>query len=101
MKPSSYHAVYDAGVPPTLHPYPACTLLDVVRDTARERPNHPALLFKGARLSYHRLERLSDAFASALVAQGVHKGDRVALLMPKLSAVLSWCQCRVCNRVPG
>jgi len=82
MKPSSYQAVYDAGVPPTLHPYPACTLLDVVRDTARERPNHPALLFKGARLSYRRLERLSDAFASALVAQGVHKGDRVALLMP-------------------
>src|SRR5512138_723786 len=78
----SYDALYDAGVPRTLRPYSDCTLLDVVRDTARARPNHPALLFKGARLLYRRLEQLSDAFASALVAQGVRKGDRVAMILP-------------------
>jgi long-chain acyl-CoA synthetase len=73
---------YDEGVPHTLRPYPERTLLDVVSDTARQRPDHPALLFKGAHLSYVELERLSDAFAAALVAQGVQKGDRVALLLP-------------------
>jgi long-chain acyl-CoA synthetase len=73
---------YDEGMPHTLQPYPQRTLLDVVSDTARQRPDHPALLFKGARLSYGELERLSDTFAAALVAQGVEKGDRVALLMP-------------------
>jgi long-chain acyl-CoA synthetase len=73
---------YDEGVPHTLQPYPERTLLDVVRDTARQRPDHPALLFKGARLSYSELERLSDAFAAALVGLGVQKGDRVALLLP-------------------
>ena len=73
---------YDAGVPHTLQPYPAHTLLDVVSDTARQRPDHPALLFRGARLSYAQLERLSNAFAAALVALGVKKGDRVALMMP-------------------
>ncbi len=39
---------YDAGVPHTLQPYPERTLLDVVSDTARERPDHTALLFQGA-----------------------------------------------------
>jgi long-chain acyl-CoA synthetase len=73
---------YDDGTPHTLKPYPEKSLLDVVRDTARQRPDHPALLFKGARLSVSELDRLSDAFANALVALGVEKGDRVALLLP-------------------
>ena len=73
---------YDKGMPHTLQPYPERTLLDAVSDAARERPDHPALLFKGASLSYGRLEQLSDAFAAALVAMGVEKGDRVALLLP-------------------
>ena len=73
---------YDEGVPHSLEPYPEQTLLDVVRDTATQRPNHAAVIFKGARLSYAELERLSDAFGNALVAQGVKKGDRVALLLP-------------------
>lgn len=73
---------YDQGVPRTLAPYPRQTLLDVVADTARQRPQHTAVIFKGARLSYTQLETLSDAFASAIVAEGVKKGDRVALLLP-------------------
>jgi long-chain acyl-CoA synthetase len=73
---------YDAGVPHTLHPYPAGTLLDVVRETARQRPDHPALLFQRKQLSYGELERQSDAFAAALVDRGIGKGDRVALLLP-------------------
>ncbi|MFN8471761.1 MAG: long-chain fatty acid--CoA ligase [Anaerolineae bacterium] len=73
---------YEDGVPPTLRPYPQRTLVDVVADTAKQRPNHTAVLFKGARLSYRKLERLSDAFAAALVDFGVKKGDRVALLLP-------------------
>jgi long-chain acyl-CoA synthetase len=73
---------YDEGVPHSLQPYPEQTLLDVVRETAAQRPNHTAVIFKGARLSYAAMERLSDAFANALHAQGVKKGDRVALLLP-------------------
>lgn len=37
---------YDPGVPRTLAPYPQSTLLDVVREAAARRPDHPALLFK-------------------------------------------------------
>ena len=73
---------YDPGVPPTLAPYPSRTLLDYVADAAREHPDSPALLFKGATLTYAALERLSDAFAAAFAGLGVRRGDRVALLLP-------------------
>jgi long-chain acyl-CoA synthetase len=73
---------YDEGVPHTLQPYPERTLLDVVSQSARQRPDHPVLLFKGTELSYRDLERLTDAFGEALASLGVQKGDRVALLMP-------------------
>ena len=73
---------YEPGLPHTLEPYPQCTLLDVMSDTVRQRPQHIALIFKGARIDYAQLDQLTNAFAAALVAQGVQKGDRVALLLP-------------------
>jgi long-chain acyl-CoA synthetase len=73
---------YDAGVPHSLAPYPEKTLLDFFAETVRERPGHPVLYFKGQPLAAHALDRLSDAFASALVEGGVKTGDRVGLLLP-------------------
>ena len=82
MTDKPWLARYDSGVPHTLQPYPERTLVDVVRATARERPAHSALLFKGRHLSYAELDRQSDAFAAALESMGVRSGDRVALLLP-------------------
>ncbi len=79
---------YDDGVPATLAPYPDKTLVDVVRETAAERPEHTAAIFKGARLSYGELDRFTDAFAAWLAARGVVKGDRVALIMPNCPQVI-------------
>jgi long-chain acyl-CoA synthetase len=75
-------AHYDPDVPASLEPYPARTLVEYFADAARSRPDAPALLFKGARLTYAELERLSDACASAMAELGVSKGDRVGLLLP-------------------
>ena len=80
VKPWLAH--YDADVRPSLGPYPDKTLLDYLRALAAEHGGKPALLFKGATVSYGRLEAESDAFGAALVAMGVRKGDRVALLLP-------------------
>src|SRR4029450_8351394 len=73
---------YDAGVPETLAPYPERTLLDDVAEAAAQRPDAPALLFKGRTISHGELERASDAFAAALAGLGVAKGDRGAVLLP-------------------
>jgi len=82
MEDKPWFKHYDPAMPRTLHPYPACTLLDVVKETVRERPNHTAWNFKGARVTYTEMERLTDAFGAALVSLGARKGDRVALVIP-------------------
>jgi long-chain acyl-CoA synthetase len=73
---------YDEGVPHSLAPYPEITLLDIVRDAAGQRPDHPAILFKGSPVSISQLERFSNALGAALFAMGIKKGDRIALILP-------------------
>jgi long-chain acyl-CoA synthetase len=79
---SRWLAHYDPDVPRSIAPYPDRTLLDYLADLARDHPRQAALLFKGGALSYADLEEQSRAFAASLVALGVTRGDRVALLLP-------------------
>jgi long-chain acyl-CoA synthetase len=73
---------YDKHVPHTLAPYPSVTLVDIIAGTAKDFPEKTAFFFKGAELNYALLERHSNAFAAALLARGLKKGDRVALMIP-------------------
>ncbi|HMF96968.1 MAG TPA: long-chain fatty acid--CoA ligase [Vicinamibacterales bacterium] len=82
MAAAPWLAHYDSDVAPTLAPYPDRTLLDALAEFARTQPDRPAMLFKGARVTYGELDRLSDACAAAFAALGVGRGDRVGLLLP-------------------
>lgn len=82
MAEHSWLKNYDQGVPSTLEPYPQKTLIDYVDESFKEHPDYPMVLFMKRKMSYAEIQKLSDEFAAALVAQGVKKGDRVALLMP-------------------
>ncbi len=73
---------YDKGVPPTLQPYPQKTMIEIVDESAKAKPYRAMLYFKGAKVQYADFIRQSDALAAGLVAQGVQKGDRVAMLLP-------------------
>ena len=75
-------ANYDADVPQSLAPYPERTLVDYLVEHARTHGSDAALIFEGKRISYAELDRLSDAFATALAELGVVPGDRVALILP-------------------
>ena len=75
-------AHYDSDVRPSLAPYPDKTLIDYLDQLAAGHAGAPALLFKGATITYEQLDRESTAFAAALAALGVRKGDRVALALP-------------------
>jgi len=79
---------YDKDVPRTLKPYPERTLVDMVTESARQRPGNPALLFQGGVISYGRLDRLSTALANSLTGLGVKAGDRVALLLPNCPQII-------------
>jgi amino acid adenylation domain-containing protein len=55
---------------------------------AQARPDAIALSFRSTRLTYGEIERASNRLARALVDAGCRRGDRVALLMPKLPAAI-------------
>ena len=58
------------------------SLMDLVADSAREYPTAPALQFFGAVTSYASLAEQIDRAAATLRAEGVRKGDPVALVLP-------------------
>ncbi len=51
----------------------------VVRESARQFPDRPAVIFDGGRLSYQELNEQSDRIAENLVRLGVEPGDVVGL----------------------
>jgi len=54
---------------------------DLLRNAARDRPEHTALLFEGSARTYAELDRLADRFANALGPLGVGPGGVVALFL--------------------
>ena len=80
MKDYPWVKHYEAGVPHTLRPYPDITVLDVLADTLKQRPEYPLAIFQGREVSHREVEEHSNALAAALMASGVKKGDRVICL---------------------
>jgi len=72
---------YDRHVPEHLD-YPKTTLPAALKETACRFPKHPAMIFRGNRMSYHEYDASVDRFAAALQRLGVKKGDRVAVHLP-------------------
>src|ERR1700748_3529819 len=61
------------------------TLGDLVDEMATEMPGAEALVFRDERLDYAGLKARVDEFARALLAVGIRRGDRVALLISNRS----------------
>jgi len=59
-------------------------LFDLVGVTAKLDPGRTCMKFKGATMTYGQVDGLSSRFASALVALGLKKGDRVAVFLPNM-----------------
>ncbi len=85
---------YDPGVPKTLQ-FPEITAHEMLRQTAARIPEKTALISSARlpvigrmanKMSYGKLDRLSDELAAGLVAMGLKKGDRVAVVMPNIAA---------------
>ncbi|MEW6348797.1 MAG: AMP-binding protein [Thermodesulfobacteriota bacterium] len=56
-------------------------LSEIVDRHADSQPEHPALVFEEKTVSYSELLRSINRMSNALTAAGVHKGDRVAILL--------------------
>jgi fatty-acyl-CoA synthase len=58
------------------------TLGDLLDEMAAAHPDEDAVVFRGERTSYRALKARADALAGALLAAGVRRADRIALILP-------------------
>jgi len=72
---------YDQGVPQSID-YPQAPLFHFLEDAARKYPDRACTIFKGAVISYKKMNDLTDQIAGALASLGIKKGDRVGIFMP-------------------
>ncbi|MBE0615329.1 MAG: long-chain fatty acid--CoA ligase [Burkholderiales bacterium] len=59
-----------------------------VERIARQDPGRKAIIFEGKHISYGALETCAGALARSLRANGVQRGDRVALYLPNIPAFM-------------
>lgn len=63
---------------------------DFLQNSAERLPDKVALVCDGQRLTYAEIEQMANRLANALRAQGVKRGDRVAIYLPNsIPAVVS------------
>jgi long-chain acyl-CoA synthetase len=84
MDPKPWLRQYPAIVPAEIDValYPSLTAL--LEESFAKYAERDAYRFMGRAFSYREIEALSRAFAAWLQAQGLQRGDRVALMMPNV-----------------
>jgi long-chain acyl-CoA synthetase len=76
---------YPSGVPAEVDVHEFSSLADVLRRSCGRFAERPAYSNMGASMSFAELDRSSRDFAAYLQKSlGLHKGDRVAIMMPNL-----------------
>jgi long-chain acyl-CoA synthetase len=81
MGSQPWHSHYDKGVPESIN-YPKEPLFHFLEEAARKYPDRACTIFKGAAISYKKMNELTDQVAAALASLGIKKGDRVGIFMP-------------------
>jgi long-chain acyl-CoA synthetase len=81
MEHRPWHDYYDEGIPTSLT-YPQVPVFHFLEESAKNYPDKPCTIFKGAVITYQEMSRITDNLAAALVDLGVKKGDRVGVLIP-------------------
>jgi long-chain acyl-CoA synthetase len=83
-----WYKSYAKGIPHQLH-YEPTPMPEALARTAREFPDHTALIFIDSKVSYRQLNDMANRFAHALIDMGVKPGDKVAMLMPNMPQLVA------------
>jgi long-chain acyl-CoA synthetase len=75
---------YPAGVPADIDPGKYQSIRDLFEESAASFRERPAYYCMGKEITFGDVDRMSKAFGAWLQAQGLHKGERVALMMPNV-----------------
>ena len=75
---------YPAGVPANIDVEQYPSLVALLDDSFKKFANRTAYKFMGKAISFAQVDDASRALAAYLQAQGLEKGDRVAVMMPNV-----------------
>jgi len=75
---------YPAGVPAQVRTDHVPSLVALMEDAFRRHADLPAYRFMGRELSFAQVDEMSRALAAWLQAQGLARGDRVAIMLPNV-----------------
>ena len=75
---------YPAGVPAEIDPNKYQSIRDLFEESVRSFGERPAYYCMGKEITFNELDRMSRRFGAWLQAQGLKKGERVALMMPNV-----------------
>lgn len=75
---------YPPEVPESIDSDEYTSLIDVLEQSVTRYRLQPAFVSMGSTMTYGELDKLSDQLAGFLQHAGLHKGDRVAVMMPNL-----------------
>jgi long-chain acyl-CoA synthetase len=75
---------YPEGVPADIDPDKYQSIRDLFEESVASFGERPAYYCMGKEITFSELDRMSRAFGAWLQAQGLQKGDRVALMMPNV-----------------
>ncbi len=59
-------------------------IYELIEKAAASNPDHTALIFGENQISYSGLKEAADRLAAGLRALGMHKGERIALMLPNV-----------------
>src|SRR2546427_8091651 len=83
LQERAWHRSWPTYLPRDLEISPV-PLHSFLTESASRLPNKTCIVYQGRTFTYSGLDDLSSRFASALVALGLRKGDRVGVFMPNM-----------------
>ena len=86
LSPRPWLSSYPPGVPAEIDVESLGTLADLFETSVAAFADRPAILCFGSTMSYASLGKQARALAAWLRAQGLAKGDRVAIMLPNVPA---------------
>ncbi|TFF90030.1 MAG: long-chain fatty acid--CoA ligase, partial [Promethearchaeota archaeon] len=72
---------YDEGVPAHID-YPEINVTEFLKNSADNHGSRTAIWFMKNKITYKKLDDITDRLATALVDLGVKQGDVVAIMIP-------------------
>ena len=63
--------------------------VEIVREHARKRPEHPAYIFMGKTIMYRQFDESINRVANSFLDLGLKKGDKVATILPQSPAFIT------------